>query len=217
MRAHEPPSQPTEMWAGGCEIDFVVNRERFARPVVSHFVFQANPVVPGTTDVSFAFHIEVATGVGKPDDTASAGAKPDQAATAQRVICRSQTRIRSLPSASHRFVRCQIRPSHSLRFSEINRLNSNRSIEFGQISKTDLFIHRCLGSKSPILIYFVFLLLGCGAATVSLLPCDRFVVALRLRGRAVIFHPSEADAVLVRAVASATMRDGDPSPSAKNT
>src|SRR5260370_35718216 len=26
MRAHEPPSQPTEMWAGGCEIDFVVMR-----------------------------------------------------------------------------------------------------------------------------------------------------------------------------------------------
>ena len=41
MRAHEPPSQPTEMWAGGCEIDFVVNLERFARPVVCHFVFQA--------------------------------------------------------------------------------------------------------------------------------------------------------------------------------
>src|SRR5438045_5466030 len=85
MRAHEPPSQPTEMWAGVCEIDFVVNLERFARPVVSHFVFQANPVVPGTTDMSFAFDIEVATGVGKPDDAASAGAKPDQAVTAQRV------------------------------------------------------------------------------------------------------------------------------------
>src|SRR5262245_63716494 len=24
MRAHEPPSQPTEMWVGGCETDFVV-------------------------------------------------------------------------------------------------------------------------------------------------------------------------------------------------
>jgi hypothetical protein len=45
MRTHEPPSQPTEMWAGGCEIDFVVNLERLARPVVCHFVFQANPVV----------------------------------------------------------------------------------------------------------------------------------------------------------------------------
>jgi hypothetical protein len=73
------------MWAGGCEIDFVVNLERFARPVVCHFVFQANPVVPGTTDMSFAFHIEVAIGVGEPDDAASAGAKPDQAVTAQRV------------------------------------------------------------------------------------------------------------------------------------
>src|SRR5262249_45615126 len=73
------------MWAGGCEIDFVVNLERFARPVVCHFVFQANPVVPGTIDMSFAFHIEVATGMGKPDDAASAGAKPDQAVTAQRV------------------------------------------------------------------------------------------------------------------------------------
>src|SRR5262249_46182500 len=62
MRAHEPPSQLTEMRAGGCEIDFVVNLERFARPVVSHFVFQANPVVPGTTDMSFAFHVEVVIG-----------------------------------------------------------------------------------------------------------------------------------------------------------
>jgi hypothetical protein len=35
--------------------------------------------------MSFAFDIEVATGVGKPDDAASAGAKPDQAVTAQRV------------------------------------------------------------------------------------------------------------------------------------
>jgi hypothetical protein len=35
--------------------------------------------------MSFAFHVEVATGVGKPDDAASAGAKPDQAVTAQRV------------------------------------------------------------------------------------------------------------------------------------
>jgi hypothetical protein len=35
--------------------------------------------------MSFAFHIEVAIGVGKPDDAASAGAKPDQAVTAQRV------------------------------------------------------------------------------------------------------------------------------------
>jgi len=73
------------MWAGGYEIDFVVNLERLACPVVCLFVFQANPVVPGTIDMSFAFHIEVATGVGKPDDAASAGAKPDHAVTAQRV------------------------------------------------------------------------------------------------------------------------------------
>ena len=46
--------------------------------------------------------------------------------------------------------------------------------------------------------------------------CDRFVAALRLWRRVVIFHPSEADAVLVRAVASATMRNGDPSPIAKD-
>src|SRR5262249_52603396 len=30
MRAHEPPSQSTEMRAGGCEIDFVVNLELLA-------------------------------------------------------------------------------------------------------------------------------------------------------------------------------------------
>jgi len=35
--------------------------------------------------MGFAFHIEVAIGVGKPDDAATAGAKPDQAVTAQRV------------------------------------------------------------------------------------------------------------------------------------
>jgi hypothetical protein len=80
------------MWAGGCEIDFVVNLERLARPVVCHFVFPANPVIPGTTDMSFAFHIEVAIGAGKPDDAASAGAKPDQAVTAQRDQWRSDIR-----------------------------------------------------------------------------------------------------------------------------
>src|SRR5262249_23420302 len=74
LRAHEPPSQPTEMWAGGCEIDFVVNLERFARPVVCHFVFQANPVVPGTTDMSFAFHVEVVVRAGESDYAANAGA-----------------------------------------------------------------------------------------------------------------------------------------------
>src|SRR5262249_20831665 len=35
--------------------------------------------------MSFAFHIEVAIGVGKPDDAATAGAEPNQAVTAQRV------------------------------------------------------------------------------------------------------------------------------------
>jgi hypothetical protein len=35
--------------------------------------------------MSFAFHIEVAIGVGKPDDAATADAEPNQAVTAQRV------------------------------------------------------------------------------------------------------------------------------------
>jgi hypothetical protein len=35
--------------------------------------------------MSFAFHIEVAIGAGKPDDAATAGAEPNQAVTAQRV------------------------------------------------------------------------------------------------------------------------------------
>src|SRR5262245_44396857 len=38
LRAHEPPSQPTEMWAGGCEIDFVVNLELLVRTVIGHAV-----------------------------------------------------------------------------------------------------------------------------------------------------------------------------------
>jgi hypothetical protein len=35
--------------------------------------------------MSFAFHIEVAIGVGKPDDAATADAEPNQAVTGQRV------------------------------------------------------------------------------------------------------------------------------------
>jgi hypothetical protein len=35
--------------------------------------------------MSFAFHIEVVIGAGKPDDAATVGAKPNQAVTAQRV------------------------------------------------------------------------------------------------------------------------------------
>jgi hypothetical protein len=35
--------------------------------------------------MGFAFHIEVVIGAGKPDDAATAGAKPNQAVTAQRV------------------------------------------------------------------------------------------------------------------------------------
>jgi hypothetical protein len=35
--------------------------------------------------MSFAFHIEVAIGAGKPDDAASADAKSNHAVTAQRV------------------------------------------------------------------------------------------------------------------------------------
>jgi hypothetical protein len=35
--------------------------------------------------MSFAFHFEVAIGAGKPDDAATAGAKSNQAVTAQRV------------------------------------------------------------------------------------------------------------------------------------
>jgi hypothetical protein len=73
------------MRAGGGEINFVVNLERFARPVVCHFVFQANPVVPGTTDMSFAFHVEVVVRAGESDYAATAGAQPNQAVTAQRV------------------------------------------------------------------------------------------------------------------------------------
>jgi hypothetical protein len=64
--------------------------ERFACPIVGHFVFQANAAVPGTIDMSFAFHIEVVIGAGKPDDAATAdyaatAAKPNQAVTAQSV------------------------------------------------------------------------------------------------------------------------------------
>src|SRR5262245_41663201 len=73
------------MWAGGCEIDFVVNVELLARTVIGHAVFQTDPGVARVVDVRFAFHIEVVIGAGKPDDAASAGAKPDQAVTAQRV------------------------------------------------------------------------------------------------------------------------------------
>src|SRR5262245_54737395 len=45
MRAHEPPSQPTEMWADGCEIDFVVNLKGFVRPIIGRAVFQTDPAM----------------------------------------------------------------------------------------------------------------------------------------------------------------------------
>jgi hypothetical protein len=85
MRAHEPPPHPTETRAGGGKINLVINLEFFARAVVGHFVFQSHPVVPGTTNVRFAFHIEVVVGAGKPDDAATANAEPNEAVAAQRV------------------------------------------------------------------------------------------------------------------------------------
>src|SRR5262245_919914 len=59
MRAHEPPSQPTEMWAGGCETDFVVNLELLARPVVGHRISQAQPTVPRVTHERLELHIYI--------------------------------------------------------------------------------------------------------------------------------------------------------------
>src|SRR5215471_10506190 len=89
MRAHEPPSH-TEMWADGCEIDFVVNLKRFVRPIVGRAVFQTDPASPRAIDMSFDFHVEVVIGPGESDyaataDSAATAAKPNQAVTAQRV------------------------------------------------------------------------------------------------------------------------------------
>src|SRR5262249_5240847 len=121
LRAHEPPAQPTEMWAGGCEIDFVINLELLARTVIGHAVFQTAPGVARVVDVCFAFHIEVPIGAGKPDDTASASAKPNQAVTAQRVNVDPKCALnRWSPAASSAAKSAHPR---RLRFSEINRLN----------------------------------------------------------------------------------------------
>src|SRR6516165_5784969 len=56
---HEPPSQPTEMWVGGCEIDFVVNLEFPARPVVGHRISQAQPAIRRVTRKRLVFHIYI--------------------------------------------------------------------------------------------------------------------------------------------------------------
>ena len=88
--------------------------------------------------MSFAFDIEVATGVGKPDDAASAGAKPDQAVTAQRVNVDPKCEFALYRRPPGRPVRCRIRPSRRLRFSEINWLNAMTPIEMTYKSKTDL-------------------------------------------------------------------------------
>src|SRR5262249_34675850 len=57
LRAHEPPSQPTEMWAGGCEIDFVVNLELLARTVIGHRISQAQPAVPRIAHARLEFQV----------------------------------------------------------------------------------------------------------------------------------------------------------------
>ena len=56
MRAHEPSSQSTKMWAGGCEIDFVVNLEFLVRLVgrQSNIASAASPLV---TRNRLEFHI----------------------------------------------------------------------------------------------------------------------------------------------------------------
>src|SRR5262245_26889846 len=102
MRAHEPPSQPTERWPRGCEKDLVVNRERFAGPIVGLFVLQTPqvPAVPRAAEVGFAFHVEVAIGAGKPDAAATADAEPYQAVTAQRVNVDPQGALNRWPPAA---------------------------------------------------------------------------------------------------------------------
>src|SRR5262245_51375423 len=77
MRAHEPPSQPTEMWAGGCEIDFVINRELLARPVVGHRISQAQPAVLRITRKRLELHIQIlAIELMQPHSAEAVGAGP---------------------------------------------------------------------------------------------------------------------------------------------
>src|SRR6266487_5725435 len=57
MRAHEPPSQPTQMWAGGCEINLIVNLELLARPVVGCRISQAQPAVPRIAHARLEFQV----------------------------------------------------------------------------------------------------------------------------------------------------------------
>src|SRR5262249_649505 len=83
--SHEPPSQPTEMWADGCEIDFVVNLKRFVRPIVGRAGFQTDPAIPRAIDMSFDFHVEVVIGPGESDYAATADYAPT-AATPNRAV-----------------------------------------------------------------------------------------------------------------------------------
>ena len=88
---HEPPSQPTEMWVGGCEIDFVVNLEFPARPVVGHRISQAQPAIRRVTRKRLVFHIYiVAVELMQPHFADAVGAGLYRAPTHHRIYIEPQ-------------------------------------------------------------------------------------------------------------------------------
>jgi hypothetical protein len=77
-RAHEPPSQPAEMRAGGGEINLVVNLDFLATPIIRHRIFQAQPALPRVAQVGFEFHVDLVAVEIEPHfaGETSKGAKP---------------------------------------------------------------------------------------------------------------------------------------------
>src|SRR5262245_7152174 len=56
---YEPPAQTTKMWAGGFEIDFIVNLDFLPAPKVGHLIAQAQPAMPAIAGFGLEFHVDL--------------------------------------------------------------------------------------------------------------------------------------------------------------
>jgi hypothetical protein len=123
------------------------------------------------------FHVRI---VAQPHSACEVGAGLYRAPTHHRIDIEPQ-RALDRRSSARSSTAVSAHRGASLRFSEINCLNGHPPIELTDISKTDFPVKSLASSdnKTPSVIHPFLLILGCGAATVSLRWCDRFVAVLR--------------------------------------